>query len=484
VNPNEPFVRILSEGGESSRAMVAEDPRTHNVLAQAENVAATMATVLLMGESGSGKEVFARHIHRMSDRAEQAFVCINCAALPASLLESELFGHEKGAFSGAVRQHKGHFERANGGTILLDEISEMDIDLQAKLLRVLQERQILRVGGSRSVSIDVRVVATTNRDLMQEVQDKRFRLDLFYRLNAFPIFIPPLRERSRDVIPLTRFYLRALSKQLGVEVRGISHPALKQLAEYSFPGNVRELINILERASILCSGSGSGVITSNHLMLNQRMPMTAVTGEYAAPPAATRTRPGPGAPSSYAPPPSDAGQPVSSRPRNYPAGPYGQEPAPTAAPAYYHRAPPHVDPSFDRGAREGGALHHSEADLFALPSRLGFPETEFGAPQPQERPLSMFEAVPAREQYAAIPSPLQAPPDQSHQFVTGLEDPSAFVVVPGEETLEAVEQKLILRSLERFGGNRTKTAEALGVSVRTIRNKLGRYRKLGIEVPD
>ncbi len=214
-------------------------------------VAGTTANVLIYGESGTGKELVARTIHLLSPRRTAAFVPLNCAAIPENLLESELFGHEKGAFTGAIQTRQGKFELARGGTIFLDEIGEMPLALQAKLLRVLQERVFERVGGSKEIKADVRVIAATNRNLQDEVVERRFREDLYYRLSVFPINLPPLRDRS-DAIPLlAEYFLHRFSQQIGKKLTGIEAEALASMKNYPWPGNVRELQNVLERAVIL-----------------------------------------------------------------------------------------------------------------------------------------------------------------------------------------------------------------------------------------
>ncbi len=233
--------------------MIAEDPRTRELLSLAQRVAETDATVLLTGESGTGKEVFARFIHRNSPRLDKPFVAINCAAIPENLLEATLFGYEKGAFTGAQVAQAGKFEQADGGTLLLDEISEMPLGLQAKLLRVLQEREVERVGGKRPVSLDLRVLATSNRDMLAEVSAGRFREDLYYRLAVFPLEIPALRERSGDIVPLARHFLQLHGKRLGRQPQ-LSPDAAAILAAWRWPGNVRELENTMQRAAILARG--------------------------------------------------------------------------------------------------------------------------------------------------------------------------------------------------------------------------------------
>jgi len=219
----------------------------------ARRVAATDCTVLLVGESGSGKEVFARFIHRCSPRARGPFVGVNCAALPESMLEAILFGYERGAFTGAQSAHAGKFEQAQGGTLLLDEVTEMPLSLQAKLLRVLQEREVERLGSRTPLSLDVRVLATTNRRLREEVAAGRFREDLYYRLNVFPLAVPPLRARRDDVLPLA-MQLLGIRSRPGERIPALSADAAHLLLTYSWPGNVRELDNLLQRALILVSG--------------------------------------------------------------------------------------------------------------------------------------------------------------------------------------------------------------------------------------
>jgi DNA-binding NtrC family response regulator len=330
-----------------------------HLLQLAKSVARTSSTVLLIGESGVGKEVLARFIHDHSSRSNKPFVGVNCAALTQSLLESELFGHEKGAFTGAQARHIGLFERAQGGTILLDEISEISPETQARLLRVLQERLMNRVGGVEEIKLDIRIIASTNRSLAEWVEQGNFRMDLYYRLNVFPLHVPPLRQRRRDIAPLVLHHLARLCARLNSRARGISQAALARLEGHPFPGNVRELVNILERAVILAQDAPW--IEFEHVVLDTHV----------------------------APRPSLAPMRVhvvSSSPKEL-----------------------HLEPADD-------AL--SDA---ARRARLSF--------------------------------------------------------VPGNEPLTDVRRKIILGTLERFNGNRTKTAEALGVSLRTIRNKIKEYRQ-------
>jgi DNA-binding NtrC family response regulator len=339
-----------------SFAIVGEHPLVRRVMALARQVARSKATVLISGESGTGKEMFARFLHAASDRAEGPFIAINCAALPEHLLESELFGHEKGAFTGAIARKLGKFELASGGSMLLDEISEMDLGLQAKLLRVLQENEFDRVGGTETVRVDVRVLATTNRKLEEAVAESKFRQDLYYRLNVIPLKLPPLRERGDDVLRLARFFVDRFRKAYNLPHLNFSDEARAWLVAYDWPGNVRELQNLMERAVLL---AGPGPIEIAHFLLDPD-----AWPDFLAEDALAQAVPGAGT-----------------------------------------------------GARDGLA-----------------------AP-----------AVPA---------------DQGE-------------VVP----LEIMERHMIIKSLDQTEGNRTQAAQLLGISVRTLRNKLSEYRKLGIDVP-
>jgi Nif-specific regulatory protein len=228
------------------------------------------ATVLIRGESGTGKELVANAIHFNSPRAKNTFVKVNCAALPATLIESELFGHEKGAFTGAIRQKRGKFELGNKGTIFLDEIGSIGLDVQANLLRVLQEKEFERVGGTQTIKSDVRIIAATSKNLEHAVEAETFRGDLYYRLNVFPIYLPPLRERKTDILLLADHFLENYAKENSKDIRRFSTPAIDMLMQYHWPGNVRELENCIERAVLLCEG---GVVRSYHL------PPTLQTGE-------------------------------------------------------------------------------------------------------------------------------------------------------------------------------------------------------------
>jgi len=245
--------RFLPHHNREPSRMIAEDLRTRELTELAKRVASSEATVLIGGESGTGKEVLARFIHQHSARVDGPFVAINCAAIPENMLEAVLFGYEKGAFTGASRASAGKFEQAQGGTLLLDEISEMSLALQAKLLRVLQEREVERIGGREMIQLDVRVLATSNRLLREEVAAGRFREDLFYRLNVFPLTLPALRERPRDIVPLAHF-LMSRHIRPGESLPELLPEAQARLASHTWPGNVRELDNLMQRALILCDG--------------------------------------------------------------------------------------------------------------------------------------------------------------------------------------------------------------------------------------
>jgi transcriptional regulator with GAF, ATPase, and Fis domain len=234
--------------------ILGQSPALTAVLDQVRRVAPTDSTVLVTGETGTGKELIARAIHSNSQRKDKPLIKINCAALPAGLVESELFGHEKGAFTGALARRIGRFELAQVGTLFLDEIGEMPADAQAKFLRVLQEREFERIGGTVSIKVDVRVIAATNRDLMKAVQEKTFREDLYYRLNVFPVRLPPLRERTADIPLLAHFFLDKFAMRIGKRLSGIDSRTMQRFLAYSWPGNIRELENILERAVILAQG--------------------------------------------------------------------------------------------------------------------------------------------------------------------------------------------------------------------------------------
>ncbi|MBK6743434.1 MAG: sigma-54-dependent Fis family transcriptional regulator [Hydrogenophilales bacterium] len=260
--------RYFREPGRASDdQLVLDDPKSQALLDIVRRVAATDATVLLTGESGVGKEMFAKYLHSHSARRDGPFVAVNCAAIPENLVEATLFGHEKGAYTGAVGAQPGKFEQAQHGTLLLDEISEIPLNVQAKLLRALQERCIERVGGRAGIPLDIRVIAASNRDLATWVREGRFRDDLFYRLNVFPVDIPPLRQRKRDILPLARHFLQAHASLVGRAGFTFTEAASVELTHYDWPGNIRELSNVVQRAMILASGA---VIDVAQLLLPAR----------------------------------------------------------------------------------------------------------------------------------------------------------------------------------------------------------------------
>ena len=248
-----------------SRTPIVADPSSLQLLALSRKVAKSDATVMVMGPSGSGKEVLSRYIHDQSQRADAPFVAINCAAIPQNMLEATLFGYEKGAFTGAVQACPGKFEQAQSGTLLLDEITEMDLALQAKLLRVLQEREVERLGGRKNIKLDVRVIATSNRDLRKAVERGEFREDLYYRLNVFPITWRPLSERPGDIVPLAEHLISRHAANQNLGTVKLSAAARNKLSQYTWPGNVRELENVVQRALILCEG---GLVDSGDLMID------------------------------------------------------------------------------------------------------------------------------------------------------------------------------------------------------------------------
>jgi len=243
-----------AEALRGQRPIIAQDPKMLELLEVARTVASSPAPVLITGESGTGKELLARYIHEQSPRKDRPFVAVNCAALPEGLLETELFGHERGSFTGAVAQKNGKFELAHRGTLLLDEVSEMPLSLQAKILRALQEGEIDRVGGIKPVAVDVRVIATSNRDLVEEVRRGRFREDLFFRLNVIPLHIPPLRERKEDIPLLASYFLEKYADLNGKTAKDLAPETLDLLMDYFWPGNVRELENVIHRAVLLAKG--------------------------------------------------------------------------------------------------------------------------------------------------------------------------------------------------------------------------------------
>ncbi|MGE5515386.1 MAG: sigma-54-dependent transcriptional regulator [Bacteroidota bacterium] len=281
----EMIAAVLAAVTEESHAILFKDPRMAQTMKLAEQVANSHASILVTGESGTGKELMARFIHNKSPRAKGRFVAVNCAAIPENLLESELFGHEKGAFTGAVARRIGKFEEANGGTLLLDEISEMDFRLQAKLLRALQEKEIDRVGGNQPVKVDVRIIATSNRNMEAEVQAKTFREDLYYRLNVVNLVLPSLRERPLDIALLADHFNKKYSESNGIAFKPLSAEARQMLVRHSWRGNVRELENTMHRAVLLASGGEIGpdaIILSSGPLGGVQDPVVAQAASAAA----------------------------------------------------------------------------------------------------------------------------------------------------------------------------------------------------------
>ncbi|HEX4409619.1 MAG TPA: sigma-54 dependent transcriptional regulator [Xanthobacteraceae bacterium] len=270
---------VLAAVADDRRDLIYRDDAMGRVVRLAQQVAGSEASVLITGESGTGKEVLARYVHLRSGRAKKPLICVNCAAIPETLLESELFGHEKGAFTGAVARRIGKFEEANGGTLLLDEISEIDVRLQAKLLRAVQERVIDRVGGTRPVAIDIRIIATSNRNLAEAVREGTFREDLLFRLNVVNLKIPPLRERPADVLELAEYFVAKYAAANGATGRALSPEARRTLTLNYWPGNVRELENTMHRAVLMASGSEIGpeaILTPDGIRLDQQRGAPAV----------------------------------------------------------------------------------------------------------------------------------------------------------------------------------------------------------------
>ncbi len=260
--------------------LITQNRQMNRLLQQARGIADSQASVFIQGESGTGKELFARYIHHHSTRRDKPFVAINCAALPETLLESELFGHEKGSFTGAFTRKKGKFELANHGTLLLDEISEMDYHLQSKLLRVLQEREIDRVGGAVPIPVNFRVIATTNRDIEKQIEDGKFREDLYYRLNVVPFHLPPLRERSDDIPLLANYFIKKYNRIDKRAVKRLTQEAMASLLQMSWKGNVREFENIMERAVLMCEGDS---VDESDLCVTEKSTRTENAGYHHMP---------------------------------------------------------------------------------------------------------------------------------------------------------------------------------------------------------
>ncbi|MEM7681069.1 MAG: sigma-54 dependent transcriptional regulator [Planctomycetota bacterium] len=389
--------------GESVPALVGKGTAMKAIARQIHQIAGSQGTVLIQGESGTGKEVVARAIHAHSPRRDKLMLCLNCAALSSSLLESELFGHERGAFTGADQLRKGRFELANGGTLLLDEVSEISPQLQAKLLRVLQEGQFERVGSSVPIAVDVRVLATTNRDLSRSVADGSFRQDLYYRLNVLPIVLPALHERREDIPGLVEHFLQRVGEREDKPAKRVEDEAMSLLQAYGWPGNVRELQNICERASVMTRGQLIRAATVRPWLETPRGVVAPGAGHVPASPGASA---------------------VSASPADYAGG---------------------VLP------RTGGSppLQTPVAEL-----------TGYQSPNPQLTG-------------APLPGALVEP---TVAAIDGYGPPAAGAD-GAVRSLEELERDQILRTLGRFGGNRTRTAEALGIGVRTLGLKLKKWKE-------
>lgn len=355
--------------------IVGSSVAMRRVLALAKQVAPSKATVLINGESGTGKEMFSKNLHAWSDRAKGPFIAINCAALPEHLLESELFGHEKGSFTGAIGRKIGKFELASGGTLLLDEITEMDLGLQAKLLRALQEGEIDRVGGTETVKVDVRVIATSNRNLEDWVKEGKFRQDLYFRLNVIPLRLPALRERGDDIIELAEFFLNMYTKEYGLPKAKFSEEAINWLKKYDWPGNVRELQNLMERAVLLAAGKD--IVPAHFLLDGDNWPL------------------------------------------------------------FEDDLTDDVDNFVDEDIENQEEDKQEQADKEAL------------------------ENV-----------------EDKKQEKSSISDEFSGALMP----LHEVERLMIKKGLAVTQGNRTQAAELLGISVRTLRNKLNEYRSMGLDI--
>ena len=449
----------------TKREPIWEDPSTGELLQLAAKAAASDVTVMITGPSGSGKEVLSRYVHDNSPRASGPFVAINCAAIPDTMLESTLFGYEKGAFTGAVQACPGKFEQAQGGTILLDEITEMDLNLQSKLLRVLQEKEVERLGGRKTIALDVRVLATSNRDLKQAVAENKFREDLYYRLNVFPLRWKPLCQRIGDVLPLARFFLQRHASENSRAIPELSKEAIARLESYTWPGNVRELENVMQRALIICNGNvieASDLILDEALSSAQQQAMSGIA-------------------------PVLAQEQVQSNPNNmyYTAMPQGT--MANAMPA--GAAMPQGAMPNNMG---GGAVANNSA-ISSQPFNTFIPNIQgFGQGNNTFIPsaFSQNNMMGAANQASVAPNEApsgQAPVDANTanaeqespmDFVRNQKIPSSL----GGE-LKQQEYQAILEALVDCRGNRQAVADKLGISPRTLRYKIARMREEGMVIP-
>lgn len=425
---------ILEAVTEESHALIHRDARMAETLRLAEQVSKSNATILITGESGTGKEIVSRFVHRKSKRADKPFVAVNCAAIPENLMESELFGHEKGAFTGAQARRIGKFEEANHGTLLLDEISEMDVRLQAKLLRAIQEKEIDRLGGKSPVKIDVRILATSNRNLEAEVNAGNFREDLYFRLNVVNLDIPSLRERPDDIPILAEFFVKKYSDANDVPVRPISPLAITRLRSHHWRGNVRELENTMHRAVLI---AGPTEIGPEAIMLSGAG--SSEPGWQSAPPPAAAPAP------VYAPAaePMAPGTTATAEPASHTPN------APSRASSAYANA----------NAAYGGTTYRPANPTPQTPS-----PTDDNNPYPAPCP--------------AEPVDYDAPGHDENIAPDG----SVTAALVGR-TVADVERDLIIDTLKHCFGNRTHAANILGISIRTLRNKLRQYTDEGRAVP-
>lgn len=385
---------VLEAVVEENNDMIGNDPAMKAVIQMATQVAPSDATILVTGESGTGKEVMSRFIHNNSKRADKPFIALNCAAIPENLLESELFGHEKGAFTGAVARRLGKFEEADGGTLLLDEVTEMHPSLQAKLLRAIQERVIDRVGSNKPVKVDVRIIATSNRNMAEAVRDGQFREDLYYRLNVMNLALPPLRERKSDILPLSELFVKKFAEQNGMPPKKISAAALAKLTAHYWKGNIRELENTMQRALLLS--------------LEEEIEENAI-----------------------------------------------------------HLSPSSLDAEQAEVVTDTQAAEQAQV---AMAQAAGANATSFAPAAPVQPPVAPTETTAATQPMAENAEAAQE---------EGAIDMTAFV----GKTVADLERELILSTLEHCIGNRTHAANILGISIRTLRNKLRQYSDAGVEVP-
>lgn len=458
----------------TKREPIWEDPSTGELLQLAAKAAASDVTVMITGPSGSGKEVLSRYVHDNSSRASGPFVAINCAAIPDTMLESTLFGYEKGAFTGAVQACPGKFEQAQGGTILLDEITEMDLNLQSKLLRVLQEKEVERLGGRKTIALDVRVIATSNRDLKQAVAENKFREDLYYRLNVFPLRWKPLCQRIGDVLPLARFFLQRHASENSRAIPELSKEAIARLESYSWPGNVRELENVMQRALIICNGNvieASDLILDEALSSAQQQAMSGIA-------------------------PVLAQEQVQSNPSNmyYTAMPQGtmantMPPGAAMAQGTMANAMPQGAMPNNMG---GGAVANNGA-ISSQPFNTFIPNIQgFGQGNNTFIPsaFSQNNMMGAANQASVAPNeaPAGQAPVDANTASAEQESPMDFVrnqKIPSSlgGELKQQEYQAILEALVDCRGNRQAVADKLGISPRTLRYKIARMREEGMVIP-